>query len=142
MRNSERLIGAIADVFAGPEAVVDEGVVDRLIEAVAPLADPDFTCAMVAFDVEREFAGPEGIRAAWSDWLEAYAELRFRVEGVQDVGDNVVMTATQIGVTRHEAVTIEQPSAAVWKFRDGRIQRVEFHLDREQARRSAQRTQE
>ena len=98
--NSERLMEALSPVFAGPEAVVDEAVVDRLIAAVALIAHEDFTSSMVAIaDVEREFQGPEGIREAWSDWLEAYSELRFRVEDVEEVGDNVLMHATQIGVT-------------------------------------------
>jgi hypothetical protein len=40
-------------------------------------------------------------------------------------------------VTRHDAVEIEQPSAAVWKFRGDELYRVEFHLDRRAAERSA-----
>jgi ketosteroid isomerase-like protein len=43
----------------------------------------------------------------------------------------------QIGTTRHGGVEIAQPSAAVWKFRDGRLVRLEFHLDREEAMASA-----
>ena len=37
---------------------------------------------------------------------------------------------------------MEQPSAVVFMFRDGRIHRVEWHLDRGAAERAAQSTQE
>ena len=56
---------------------------------------------------------------------------------VEEIGDNVLTLARQIGTTRHGGVELEQPSAAVWKFRDGKIVRVEFHLDRDLAQASA-----
>jgi ketosteroid isomerase-like protein len=119
------------------EPVIDEGALDRLVSAVGHLASEDFTCGMIAMDVAQEFEGPEGVKAAWSDWIEAYSELRFRVGEITDVGENVLMLADQIALTRHGGVEVEQPSAAVWMFRDGRLFRVEFHLDRRRAERVA-----
>ncbi len=58
------------------------------------------------------------------------------MEAVEEVGENVLTLVNQVGTTRH-GVEVEQPSAAVWKFRDGLLARVEFHLDRERARESA-----
>ena len=48
------------------------------------------------------------------------------------------MFVRQIGTTRH-GVEMIQPSAAVWKFADGLIVRIEFHLDRDEAVASAER---
>ena len=68
MSNAERLLTALAPVFSGTEATVDEGVLDRLVAAVSSLADDEVTIAMVASaDVEREFRGPPGLREAWKE---------------------------------------------------------------------------
>ncbi len=62
--------------------------------------------------------------------------MRIEIEQVEEIGDNVLTFVIQTGTTRH-GVEVAQPSAAVWKFRDGLLTRVEFHLDREKAMRSA-----
>jgi ketosteroid isomerase-like protein len=140
--NGDRLYELLAPVFGSLEPVIDEETIDAMVAALEPIATDDFVCAMVAFDVEQEFQSTDGIRAAWMDWLEAYTELRFGIEGFQDHGDNVLMNVTQTGITRHGGVEVEQPSAAVWKFRGELLRRLEFHLDRRAAERSAQSTQE
>lgn len=143
MSNAERLNGVLAEVFAEPETEVDEALIARMIDRLGPLAADEVTVEMVgAADFAATYEGIGGLREAWGDWLEAFAEVRFRIDEVRDVGANVLTEATQIGVTRHDGVEIEQPSAAVWKFRAGELYRVEFHLDRRAAERSAQSTQE
>ncbi len=42
-----------------------------------------------------------------------------------------------VGRTKTGGVEVEAPGAAVWTVVDGRVRRVEFHLDREAALRSA-----
>ncbi len=137
MSNLERLVEAIGPAFESMEPTIDDAVISRLVAAVEPLASEDFTCAMIALNVTQEFEGIGGIGSAWGDWLSVYDQLRFRIENFHEVGENVLMEAMQVGVTRHDAVEIEQPSAAVWKFRGGELYRVEFHLDRRAAERSA-----
>jgi ketosteroid isomerase-like protein len=80
--------------------------------------------------------GAEGLRAAWSDWLGVFATLRLEFESLDRYGDNLITVVRQSGTSRH-GVELEQPSAAVWKFRDGMIGQLEFHLDREAALASA-----
>lgn len=138
MGNAERLMGVLAPVFGSLDAVVDDALLDRFAAAIEPIVTDDFVCAMIAFEVAQEFKGAEGARAGLADWTEAYTEFRLRVDDVHEVGDNVLMDATQLGVTRHGGVEVEQPSAAVWKFRGDRLARVEFHLDRAAAKRSAE----
>jgi ketosteroid isomerase-like protein len=142
MSNSERLIEVMVPALGGLEPRIDAAAVDRMAAAIESIATDDFTCGMVAFDVTQEFTGTEGVKAAWRDWLEAYSELRFRIGEFREVGENVLMLVDQVGITRHDAVEVEQPSAAVWMFRDGRLRRVEFHLDRSAAERAAQSGQE
>ena len=135
--NADRLIEALAPAFSAVETEVDEALIERMIEAIAPLAADDVVGTMSAMGtVERPFEGLDGLRELWADWLGTFERIRFEMEGVEQIGDNVFTLARQVGTTRH-GVDVEQPSAAVWKFRDGLIVRVEFHLDREAALRSA-----
>ena len=137
MSNSERLMEAMGRAMGSLEPRIDEEMVERMAGAIESLATDDFTCGMMALDVTQEFTGPEGVKAAWNDWLEAYSELIFKIKEVGDVGENVLMIVDQVGITRHGGVEVEQPSAAVWMFRDERLFRVEFHLDRRAAERAA-----
>jgi ketosteroid isomerase-like protein len=38
------------------------------------------------------------------------------------------------GLTRRDPVEIADSSAAVWRFRDGKLARAEFYIDRDTAR--------
>ena len=138
MSNSERLIEVLAEVFgAEGEIDVDDALIDRMLIALRPLTAPDLTGMMTGQGAaDRPLDGVEGLRTAWADWLDSFARVRLEFEGMEQVGENVVVLARQIGTTRH-GVEIEQPSAAVWKFRDGMLTRVEFHLDRAAAVESA-----
>jgi ketosteroid isomerase-like protein len=139
MSNSERLAEVLAPVFGDQETVVDEALVERMAAGVEPLISDDFVVVMSGAEgFEREDVGAAGLRDAWRDWLATFERVTFEIESIEDVGGNVLTQGRQVGVTRHGGVPIEQPSAAVWKFRGDRLCRLEFHLDRERARRSAQ----
>ena len=139
MSNADRLLQALATVFSDAETKVDERVVDRMIEILEPITAPDVVTVMAgpddAFVASHE--GPEGMRAAWADWLESFESVRFEIEGVERVGDNVLTFGRQIGISRVAGVEIEQASAAVWKFRGAELARIEFHLSRDKAIASA-----
>jgi ketosteroid isomerase-like protein len=139
MSNAEPLMLALATVFTDDEAAVDEAVVVRLAESLRPISSPDVVMEMSGSDDSfvGVYHGLDGIRAGWVDWLESFERVHMRFESFEEHGDNVITYVQQIGITRHGGVEVEQPSAAVWKFRDGAIYKVEFHLDREKALASA-----
>ena len=140
MSNAERLIAALGPVSAGDgEVEIDESSIDAMIEALRPLAAPRFTGMMSGQGtVDRNFEDIDGLQGAWEDWLDVFIRVRFEIVGVEQIGDNVLMVARQVGTTRH-GVDVEQPSAAVWKFDPaGLLTRVEFHLDRQAASASAE----
>jgi ketosteroid isomerase-like protein len=139
MSNADRLMTVLGPVMGPDEIELNEQLIDRMVVAAAPLTSEDTTIQMTAPDqsFQATYQGPDGMRAAWRDWLDVFERLRFRLEGVEQIGDNVVTLARQFGTTRHGGVEIEQPSAAVWKFRDARIVRIEFHLNQDSARESA-----
>jgi ketosteroid isomerase-like protein len=141
MSNAETVILALANVFSDEETEIDEAFVERMIEALAPITADDVVMTMRGSDDSfvGTYEGFDGLRDGWADWLESFDRVRFQFEGVEEFGDNVLTWGRQFGTTRHGGVEIEQPSAAVWKFRDGLIGQVEFHLDREKASASARR---
>ena len=139
MSNAERLIEGLADVFTETEIEVNEAVIERMIEAIGSIAADDVETVMTGADetFTGTWQGKEGIREAWADWLDTFETVRFEIEEIEQIGDNVLTLGHQKGKTRHGGVELEQPSAAVWKFRGDLLARIEFHLDRDRARTSA-----
>jgi ketosteroid isomerase-like protein len=141
--NAERVSAILAPAFRGGAAEIDEALIERMVAAAGPAVTDDFVVMMSGAEgFEREFEGVAGLREAWRDWLGTFDRVTFEVEAVEEHGDNVLFLVRQRGVTRHGQVEIEQPSASVWKLRNDRVYRLEFHLDRRRALRSAQSGQE
>jgi ketosteroid isomerase-like protein len=115
-----------------PGAVV-EG--DELVEAAMALlresAHPDYVTLMVSESITYDYAGPEGFKEAWDDWLSPYESYRTEVDEVIQLEDKLVVTVRQIATTLHSSVEVETPSAAVWWFEDGKIRQAAFYLDRQ-----------
>jgi ketosteroid isomerase-like protein len=115
-----------------PGAVV-EG--DELVEAAMALlresAHPDYVTLMVSESITYDYAGPEGFKEAWDDWLSPYESYRTEVDEVIQLEDKLVFTVRQIATTLHSSVEVETPSAAVWWFEDGKMRQAAFYLDRQ-----------
>jgi ketosteroid isomerase-like protein len=138
MSNADRVNEVLADLFGRGETVIDEAFAERMAAASPDLVTEDFVVVMTGpGGFEGRWEGTDGLREAWLDWLTAFERVTLEIESVEDVGDNVLALARQVGVSRHDGIELEQPSAAVWKFRGDRAYRLEFHLDRELALRSA-----
>jgi uncharacterized protein len=103
-------------------------------------AEPDFEIAMVGpeyVSARLEYTGLDGFTEAWRDWTSPFESYRIEVEEMIDAGDQVVTLVAMTGRTRTGGAEITAPGAAVWTVRDGRVRRVEFHLDRNAALRAA-----
>ena len=122
-------------------AALDDDETDRRIrQTLAELAQPDFEVVMVGpgyLPQAAERAGPDGFREAWVDWTSPFESFQIEIERVIDAGDRVVSLVRQTGRTKTGGVEIEAAAAAVWTIRDGKLTRVEFHLDQEAALRAA-----
>ncbi len=138
MSNAERLMAVLAPIFGGGELDVDAALLERIGDSLNEISSDEISGAMTAdSSFTTEFQGREGLQATWADWLETFKRVRLELEEVYENGENVVTFVNQTGTTRH-GVDVEQPSAAVWKFRRGKLVRIEFHLDRDFARASAE----
>jgi ketosteroid isomerase-like protein len=137
------LVRRIQDVLGTDDVVaaLDDEERDREVrEAFAELAEPGFEVVMAGPDYLPRTAqgtGPEGFTAVWTDWASAFASFRIEVEDMIDAGEKVVSLVRLHARTRTDEVPIEEAAAAVWTLRSGKLARVEFHLDRELALRSA-----
>jgi ketosteroid isomerase-like protein len=80
-----------------------------------------------------EYVGMHGLIEGWRDWLTPWATYAVDVEDFLDAGDVVVAFAVLRGETRRDRVKIEQQAAALATVEDGKISRLEFHLDRREA---------
>ena len=127
----------MGDVVAGLD---DDEATLRVEEVFAAVVEPDFEVMMIGPTyVGRaiEGTGLEGFRAAWLEWTSAFESYRIDLERIIDAGDQVVSLVRMVGRTKTGGVDIEAPGAAVWTVVDGRVKRVEFHLDRAAAMASA-----
>jgi ketosteroid isomerase-like protein len=78
----------------------------------------------------KAYAGLEGFRATWLDWLAPWASYRTEIEELIDVGDRVVVLARDYGRREQGAPEVEQKNAAVWTVRGGLVVHAGFFADR------------
>ncbi len=115
-----------------------EGMVTACTEALRAIASPDLAVAFVANHGFRgDFTGLDGFRASWLDWLEGFSTYETTVEATR-LGPGVAVVLTRQTVTpRGGETTIEAPAAAAAWWDGDRVVRLEFHLDRALALRTA-----
>jgi hypothetical protein len=133
---------ALLDLFPTDDAVAALRDQDALRARWEPLRGrvwPDFEVAMVGptSAARVEYRGIDGLVEAWADWVSPFEDHRIEVEGVEEVGDHILVLTHQVATPSGASAAVENSGAAVLGFRAGRLASIEFHLSREQARRSA-----
>jgi ketosteroid isomerase-like protein len=123
-------------------SALDDDEANRRIRAVfGELTEPDFQTAMVGpgYTSGRriEYTGLDGFTEAWRDWTSPFESYEIVVEEMIDAGDQVVSIVAMSGRIRTGGAEITAPAAAVWTVVDGRMRKVEFHIDRAEALRAA-----
>lgn len=134
----------VRSFYAGlPEDLVDlyrdESRMNALMAATTAGVTDDFQVVLheaPSLGIEPSASGVQGFREAWRAWLGAWESFRAEVEDVVEVEDRVVVL---IRLRRRApgGETEERPVGAVWTFRAGRVARIDFGLDREEALRLA-----
>jgi ketosteroid isomerase-like protein len=123
---------------AGPDEdlvpiVRDDAVWAARREAMTPYFHPDFECEHRLLGAERTYAGMDGLRESWRDWLAPWATYRVEMEDVIDCGDRVLVIVYDYGRREAGAPEVKSINAAIWTIRDGKVARAEFYADREWA---------
>jgi len=106
---------------------------EEIIESIGSLlhynAHPEFVTLMVSEPATQDYAGVEGFKEAWTDWMYPYEGFRIEFDEAIRMDNQVVFLVRQIGTTRHNDVVVENPSAAIFRLEDGQIRQAAFYLD-------------
>ena len=141
MPTATELVEELRQGFSGEggfEGLDSDAMADALVATVEPYADESFRCHMMETGGVT-WEGLRGLRAGWRDFLEGFDFLRIVPEEMRenDAGDTVVEFVRLESRPKGTPATLVQPAAAVWRFRDGRVTDVEFHINRDAALRAA-----
>jgi hypothetical protein len=102
------------------------GVIDSV-------AEPAFECVNPGAPGEHTYAGPDGFRSFWLDWLAPWSSYRSTTERAIDCQDRVLVLATNFGLLHGGSREVKVSAAGVYTFRDRKICRYEGYLDQAQA---------
>jgi ketosteroid isomerase-like protein len=80
------------------------------------------------------FHGLEGFVEGWRDWLAPFDRYELQVRDIVDASDEEVLVLTHVRARTHrDGVTVEHDPGAVFTVRNGRVVRVRFFLERDEA---------
>ena len=102
-------------------------------EAFSPLITDDFESVMVWPAVSRTYAGLEGLRKNWLDWLEPWATYRSTYEELIDVGEHVVVLLRNHGRRKDMETEVELIGATILTFKEGKLARWGDYVHRADA---------
>ena len=107
----------------------------QIVESLfAPMAHPDFECAAYRLlGQDKTYAGIDGMRELWLDWLTPWATYRAEIEDVIDLGDQVLVLGRSFGRLEGGTNEVVIVYAELWTVRDGKIIRYEGYPDRSEA---------
>jgi ketosteroid isomerase-like protein len=115
----------------------DDAIWAATLEGVSNLIHPDFTCIQSWIGAEpTTYAGVNGLREAWLDWLTPWATYRTEIQDIIDCGERVLVLV--LDFARREGTTdeIKLIGSAVWTVTDEKIAHVRFYPDRTEALRA------
>jgi hypothetical protein len=104
------------------QLVRDDELWAMATEAVAPYVHPD--CEFVVRglpDGATAYAGLDGFRALWLDWLLPWATYRVEVQEAIDLGERVLLLYHAFGRREGGTQEVKSKIAGVWTVRDGKI---------------------
>src|SRR4051794_8770245 len=79
------------------------------------------------------YRGREEVREMFQDLFEAFADLRFEISEIRDLGDRVLAVGEMRGRGTESGVEIESPWAYLIQFRNGKATHVRTYLDPKEA---------
>jgi hypothetical protein len=110
----------------------DESLFEQTRAAVETLIDPEVE-AVAVWQGGATYKGIEGFRQMWLDWLEPWATYRSSADELIDAGDRVVVLVRDRARRDDTDAEVELISGSVWEVRDGKIVRVQFCGNRDEA---------
>lgn len=142
MPSELEILETISEVMSVPdfaEVLRDDAATQALVETLSPCCHPAFAVGMIAggAGLRQDYAGLDGFIAAWRDWVTPFQAFRIQTEDeITGEGDTFVGFGRQVGVLEGGA-EVKAEATAVFRFEDGLLIRLEFHMNRAEALRSA-----
>jgi hypothetical protein len=99
-------------------------------ETLSPIITNDFESVMVWPAVRRAYAGLDGLRKNWLDWLEPWATYRITIDDLIDDRDRILVLSRNFGRRKDMETEVELIAAATLTFRAGKIARWEDYAER------------
>ena len=115
----------------------DDDVFEQAVAALEQFIDPEVE-AVAVWQGGTTHSGIDGFRRMWLDWLEPWATYHSELGELIDAGGGKVLALVRDRGRRHDVdAEVELQAGSVWEVRDGRIVRVQFCGNREEALRTA-----
>jgi ketosteroid isomerase-like protein len=111
----------------------DDKVAEEMRAAVSAVFHDDFEGLAVRPGGRLIWRGLDELRAGWVDWVEPWDSYYTVIEDVIDLGDRVLVLLRDHGRRKDLDAEVELRGASVWTVRDGKVARVEFYTNRDQA---------
>jgi ketosteroid isomerase-like protein len=84
-----------------------------------------------------EWPGAEGMLRFARQQMEAFERMWVEPLAFTEAGDNVLVRVRLGGIARHTGISMDFEVFHVFRFRDGKVTRLEAHVAEEDARRAA-----
>ncbi len=81
----------------------------------------------------QSFQGEEGVRRFCQEWFTAFKTMTVEVERLLDAGERILILTRLKATGAGSDAPVELLGAAIYSFRDGKIARIDFYYDRDQA---------
>ena len=112
----------------------DEETWTALVGALASVIHRDFHCTATLLGSETSYGvGVEAIRAFYLDWMAPWMTYRVEIEETMDLGDRVLVLASDFGRRQGTTEEVKGSNASVWTFRKGTVVRFDAFADRADA---------
>jgi ketosteroid isomerase-like protein len=88
--------------------------------------------------MEEVYEGHDGVRRFWRQWLSSWERVEFEQQRYIDAGDQVVVFQRMNTRGRTSGVEMDfSDYAQLWTLSDGKVVRMKFYADRDEALRAA-----
>jgi ketosteroid isomerase-like protein len=130
----DRIHRSLAESTDLESAVGDLGELGAVtLEILDPDVELDFA-GVANWPDEQTFRGHQGWFEMWRAWLTPWGDFAYEVREIDGVGEDVYVEVGQRGVIPGSDAPIEATIFNIWTLRDGRVVRLRFFSDREEAR--------
>ena len=132
---SQKNVEIVKGLYPRPDADIaalfrDKRSFETMRESLRSLLTDDFESVAVVLGQTRRYAGLEGLRQNWLDWLEPWATYRSTIDELIDAGERVVLLLRDYGRREGTDKEVEIIAASICTIREGKLARWEDYPDR------------